>query len=244
MVGPLLAPYACSSRASHPPEGAVSSSRCAATRRRTPSGPRARRGHPRGGARRPPLPEQGLPHGAAAAPAANRGLHHGRLSQDQACAHRDGHTRVGSWSSRSRDGRATRRAACARGADSGADAGHRRHPWPCAWLLETGWRVRPRRRDRAPWAGGGPDVGRGGRPETDANHRIIGRSAAVQRAPPAAGRRRQPPDPPIRADPLERAPPIAAAAMSTHAASLSRPPERGWTDGRPSAAVTQVVAAR
>ena len=37
--------------------------------------------------------------------------------------------------------------------DSGADAGHRRHPWRCAWLLGAGWRVRPRRRDRAPWAG-------------------------------------------------------------------------------------------
>ena len=59
--------------------------------------------------------------------------------------------------------------------NSGADAGHRRHPWPCAWLLETGWRVRPRRRDRAPWAGGGPDVGRGGRPETDAHRGISGR---------------------------------------------------------------------
>ena len=44
--------------------------------------------------------------------------------------------------------------------DSGAAAGHRRHPWPCAWRGGTGWRVRPRRRDRAPWAGGGPDGGR------------------------------------------------------------------------------------
>ena len=44
--------------------------------------------------------------------------------------------------------------------DSGAAAGHRRHPWPCAWRVGTGWRVRPRRRDRAPWAGGGPDGGR------------------------------------------------------------------------------------
>ena len=26
----------------------------------------------------------------------------------------------------------------ARGADSGADAGHRRHPWPCAWRVGTG----------------------------------------------------------------------------------------------------------
>ena len=60
--------------------------------------------------------------------------------------------------------------------DSGADAGHRRHPWPCAWRVGTGWRVRPRRRDRAPWAGGGPDGGRGGRPETDAHRGIIGRS--------------------------------------------------------------------
>ena len=33
-----------------------------------------------------------------------------------------------------------------------------------------------RRRDRAPWAGGGPDGGRGGRPETDAHRGIIGRS--------------------------------------------------------------------
>ena len=33
----------------------------------------------------------------------------------------------------------------------------------------------PRRRDRAPWAGGGPDGGRGGRPETDAHRGIIGR---------------------------------------------------------------------
>ena len=44
--------------------------------------------------------------------------------------------------------------------DSGADAGHRRHPWPCAWRVGTAWRVRPRRRDRAPWASGGPDGGR------------------------------------------------------------------------------------
>ena len=33
--------------------------------------------------------------------------------------------------------------------DSGAAAGDRRHPWPCAWRGGTGWRVRPRRRDRA-----------------------------------------------------------------------------------------------
>ena len=57
--------------------------------------------------------------------------------------------------------------------DSGADAGHRRHPWPCAWRVGTGWRVWPRRRVRAPWAGGGPDGGRGGRPETDAHRGIM-----------------------------------------------------------------------
>ena len=28
--------------------------------------------------------------------------------------------------------------------DSGADAGHRRHQWPCAWRGGTGWRVRGR----------------------------------------------------------------------------------------------------
>ena len=61
----------------------------------SPAGPRALRGHPRGVARRPPLPEQGLPHGAAAAPAADRGLHHGSLSPAQACAPRDVHNLFG-----------------------------------------------------------------------------------------------------------------------------------------------------
>ena len=36
------------------------------------------------------------------------------------------------------------------GARGQAGAGHRRHPWRCAWLLGAGWRVRPRRRDRGP----------------------------------------------------------------------------------------------
>ena len=36
--------------------------------------------------------------------------------------------------------------------------------------------ARLRRWDRAPWASGGPDGGRGGRPETDAHRGIIGRS--------------------------------------------------------------------
>ena len=133
--------------------------------------------------------------------------------------------------------------------DSGAAAGHRRHPWPCAWRVGTGWRVRPRRRDRAPWAGGGPDGGRGARPETDAHRGIIGRSwpaksplrallEAVTRPPPAAVDRR-----PIRrsARTLSIRPhrssrlPVAPA----HSASLSRPPERMWTDGRPPAATAK-----
>ena len=45
---------------------------------------------------------------------------------------------------------------------SGADTGHRHHPWQSAWFWGARWQVRPRRRDRAAWAGGGPDVGRGG----------------------------------------------------------------------------------
>ena len=61
-----------------------------------------------------------------------------------------------------------------RWSDSGPDASHRHHPWQSAWLLGARWQVRSRRRDRAPWAGGGPDVGRGGCPETDANRGIIG----------------------------------------------------------------------
>ena len=105
---------------------------------------------------------------------------------------------------------------------------------------------RPRRRVRAPWAGGGPD---GGRPETDAHRGIIGRSwpaksplrallEAVTRPPPAAVDRR-----PIRRSARTRSIrphrssrlPVAPA----HSASLSRPPERMWTDGRPPAATAK-----
>ena len=102
----------------------------------------------------------------------------------------------------------------------------------------------PRRRDRAPWASGGPDGGRGGRPETDAHRGIIGRSWPAQRPlsgphpPPAAVDRR-----PIRRSARTSAIlphrssrlPVAPA----HSASLSRPPERMWTDGRRPAATAK-----
>ena len=67
-----------------------------------------------------------------------------------------------------------------------------------------------------------------------------GRAWPVARAPPAASRRRQPPDPPIRADPVDRAPPVVSAARRPHTCRFPvAPPERGWPDGRPPAAVTQ-----
>ena len=84
--------------------------------------------------------------------------------------------------------------------DSGADAGHRRHPWPYdRGVRGRGGGCRPRRRVRAPWAGGGPD---GGRPETaraSRDHRPLIAPAksplralleAVTRPPPAAVDRR------------------------------------------------------
>ena len=72
----------------------------------------------------------------------------------------------------------------------------------------------------------GPDVGRGRRQETDANHRIIGRYAAPIRR---SARTRS--ILPHRSSRLPVAPP--------HSASLSRPPERMWTDGRPPAATAK-----
>ena len=191
-----------------------------------------------GGARRPPLPAQELPHGAAAAPATDRGLHPGSLSPAQACAQRDV-THPCEVVFRSIPGRA-------RGRPWGAP--RRRHPWPCAWRVGTGWRVRPRRRVRAPWAGGGPDGGRGGRPETDAHRGIIGRSwpaksplraryaAPTRRRPPSTAVRSADPHGPGRSGPTGR---LGCPSPPPHSASLSRPPERMWTDGRPPAAAIQ-----
>ena len=128
--------------------------------------------------------------------------------------------------------------------DADAAAGHRRHPWPCAWRVGTGWRVRPRRRVRAPWAGGGPDGGR--RAPRDRPHRgIIGRSWPAKsplrgRYAAPTGRRRPPADPPIRTTRSIR--PHRSSRLPVappHSASLSRPPERMWTDGRPPAATAK-----
>ena len=70
---------------------------------------------------------------------------------------------------------------------------------------------------------------------------LIGRSWPVSRAPSATGRRRQPPDPPdprrIRSIMPHRSSRLPVAPA--HSASLSRPPERGWPDGRPPAATAQ-----
>ena len=52
--------------------------------------------------------------------------------------------------------------------------GATRSPLRGCWGRGGGCRPRGRD-DRPPWAGGGPDGGRGGRPETDAHRRIIGR---------------------------------------------------------------------
>ena len=124
--------------------------------------------------------------------------------------------------------------------DSGADAGHRRHPWPCAWRVGTGWRVRPRRRDRAPWAGGGPDGGRRGRPETDAHRGIIGRSWPSKsplrgRYAAPTGRRRPPADPPIRTDPVDPAPPVVSVARRPPTFRFPVAPTRANVDRRPPA---------
>ena len=124
--------------------------------------------------------------------------------------------------------------------DSGAAAGHRRHPWPCAWRGGTGWRVRPRRRDRAPWAGGEPDGGRGGRPETDAHRGIIGRSWPSKsplrgRYAAPTGRRRPPADPPIRTDPVDPAPPVVSAARRPRTFRFPVAPPRANVDRRPPA---------
>ena len=103
----------------------------------------------------------------------------------------------------------------------------------------------PPRRTRPPTpprvasgAGCGPDLGRGGRPETDAPHGICGRSW------PAYGPFRGP-SPSLAA--VDRRP-IRRSAWTrsivphrsprrpgtpAHSASLSRPTERGWTDGPP-----------
>ena len=92
----------------------------------------------------------------------------------------------------------------------------------------------------------GPAVGLmagGARPETDAHRGIIGRSWPSKsplrgRYAAPTGRRRPPADPhgpgrsgPHRSSRLPVAPP--------HSASLSRPPERMWTDGRPPAATAK-----
>ena len=47
--------------------------------------------------------------------------------------------------------------------------------------------------------------------------------------------------PPIRADPVDPCPTdrLGCPSPPAHSASLSRPPERGWPDGRPPAAATQ-----
>ena len=133
--------------------------------------------------------------------------------------------------------------------DSGADAGHRRHPWPCAWLLGTGGGFGR----GGGFARRGPAVGlmAGGagarRPTRIAG--IIGRSwpsksplrallEAVTRPPPAAVDRR-----PIRRSARTRSiRPHRSSRLPVappHSASLSRPPERMWTDGRPPAATAK-----
>ena len=130
--------------------------------------------------------------------------------------------------------------------DSSAAAGHRRHPWPCAWRGGTGWRVRPRRRVRAPWAGGGPDGGLGARPETDA-HRGSSAAHGPLRAllEPSKRPLRGPHRPPSTAGRSARTRSIRPHRSSrlpvapAHSASLSRPPERMWTDGRPPAATAK-----
>ena len=100
---------------------------------------------------------------------------------------------------------------------------------------------RPRRRDRAPWAGGGPD---GGRPETDAHRGIIGRSWPSKsplrgRYAAPTGRRRPPADP--RTDPVDPAPPVVSVARRPpHIPLPCRAPQsEGGPTGRPPAAATQ-----
>ena len=93
-------------------------------------------------------------------------------------------------------------------------------------------------------AGGGPALGRGGRPETDAPHGIGGRSWPAYRplsgpSPSLAAVDRRPIRRPAwtRSIVPHRSP--RRPGTPAHAASLSRPPEREWTDGRPPAAATQ-----
>ena len=52
---------------------------------------------------------------------------------------------------------------------------------------------------------------------------IIARYTAVERAPPAAGRRRQLPDPPIRADQVDHAPPVVSVACGSRKSAFHPP---------------------
>ena len=69
----------------------------------------------------------------------------------------------------------------------------------------------------------------------------MARLSPVERALPVAGRRRQPPDPPIRVDQVDRAPPVASAARRPpHMPLPCRAPQsEGGPTGRPPAATTQ-----
>ena len=61
---------------------------------------------------------------------------------------------------------------------------------------------------------------------------IIARSWPVERALPVAGRRRQPPDPPIRVDQVDRAPPVASAARRPRTFRFPVAPPRARVDRR------------
>ena len=106
---------------------------------------------------------------------------------------------------------------------------------PVRGVWGRGGGCRPRRRDRAPWAGGGPDGGRrapGDRRASRDNGPLRGRYAAPTGRPSTAGRSARTRS--IRPHRSSRLP-VAPA----HSASLSRPPERMWTDGRPPAATAK-----